>query len=253
MTGNIGRPGHRRELDHRPVQRHGLAPVQQHHQPARRPRLHQRRAPRRRSPASSASTRRASRTQTSLAYDQILERIAGRARSRACGSSPPTRRTPGSTSATPTTCCRASTSWSCRTCTPRTETAAARRPVLPAAGWGEKEGTFINSERRLGLIKKVARAPGQALADFHIFQLVAEAWGVRRHVPALDQPRGGVRDPEGALARPALRHHRHRRLRHARPAGGVQWPLPEGTDARAAASGGCSRTAASSTPTAGPG
>ena len=32
--------------------------------------------------------------------------------------------------------------------------------VLPAAGWGEKEGTFINSERRIGLIKKVARAPG---------------------------------------------------------------------------------------------
>ena len=58
-----------------------------------------------------------------------------------------------------------------------TETVAHAHIVLPAAGWGEKEGTFINSERRFGLLKKVARAPGEALADFHIFQLIAEAWG----------------------------------------------------------------------------
>ncbi|HVU04611.1 MAG TPA: nitrate reductase [Polyangiaceae bacterium] len=58
-----------------------------------------------------------------------------------------------------------------------TETAALADIVLPAAGWGEKEGTFINSERRVGVIKRVCRAPGQALADFHIFRLVAEAWG----------------------------------------------------------------------------
>jgi assimilatory nitrate reductase catalytic subunit len=58
-----------------------------------------------------------------------------------------------------------------------TETAQRAHLVLPAAGWGEKEGTFINSERRFGLIKKVARAPGQALADLHIFRLIAEHWG----------------------------------------------------------------------------
>ena len=58
-----------------------------------------------------------------------------------------------------------------------TETAQLAHLVLPAAGWGEKEGTFINSERRIGLTKKVARAPGEALADFQIFRLVAEAWG----------------------------------------------------------------------------
>jgi assimilatory nitrate reductase catalytic subunit len=57
------------------------------------------------------------------------------------------------------------------------ETAAHASLLLPAAGWGEKEGTFINSERRLGHVKKVTRAPGQALADFHIFQLLARAWG----------------------------------------------------------------------------
>jgi assimilatory nitrate reductase catalytic subunit len=58
-----------------------------------------------------------------------------------------------------------------------TETARMADLLLPAAGWGEKEGVLINSERRLGLVKKVARAPGQALSDFAIFRLVAEAWG----------------------------------------------------------------------------
>ncbi|MFO0896400.1 MAG: nitrate reductase [Pirellulales bacterium] len=58
-----------------------------------------------------------------------------------------------------------------------TETAQMAHLVLPSAGWGEKQGTFINSERRIAPIQKVARAPGQALADFQIFRLVAEAWG----------------------------------------------------------------------------
>jgi len=49
--------------------------------------------------------------------------------------------------------------------------------VLPAAGWGEKDGVFINSERRIGLVKKIAQAPGQALSDFNIFKLIAEYWG----------------------------------------------------------------------------
>jgi assimilatory nitrate reductase catalytic subunit len=58
-----------------------------------------------------------------------------------------------------------------------TETAQLADLVLPAAAWGEKDGTFINSERRIGVVRKVARAPGAALADFHIFKLVADYWG----------------------------------------------------------------------------
>ncbi|MCA9150833.1 MAG: molybdopterin oxidoreductase family protein, partial [Planctomycetales bacterium] len=58
-----------------------------------------------------------------------------------------------------------------------TETAQLADLVLPAAGWGEKEGTFINSERRIGLTQRVAAAPGDALSDFSIFRLIAEAWG----------------------------------------------------------------------------
>lgn len=60
---------------------------------------------------------------------------------------------------------------------PTTETAQRAHLFLPAAGWGEKEGTLINSERRIGVVKKVRRAPGQALADFQIFRLIAHSWG----------------------------------------------------------------------------
>jgi len=58
-----------------------------------------------------------------------------------------------------------------------TESAEIADLVLPAAGWGEKDGTFINSERRFGLTRKVRKAPGEALADFHIFRLIAHHWG----------------------------------------------------------------------------
>lgn len=58
-----------------------------------------------------------------------------------------------------------------------TETAQLAHLYLPAAAWGEKEGTFINAERRFGVSRKVSKAPGQALADFSIFRLIADAWG----------------------------------------------------------------------------
>ena len=58
-----------------------------------------------------------------------------------------------------------------------TDTAKLADLVLPAAGWGEKDGTLINSERRFGLVKKVSRAPGVALSDFSILRLIAHAWG----------------------------------------------------------------------------
>lgn len=58
-----------------------------------------------------------------------------------------------------------------------TETAQLADLILPAAGWGEKDGTLINSERRIGVVKKVRRAPGLALSDFAICQLVAKYWG----------------------------------------------------------------------------
>jgi assimilatory nitrate reductase catalytic subunit len=58
-----------------------------------------------------------------------------------------------------------------------TETVQLADLVLPAAGSAEKDGTFINSERRLGIVQKVKQAPGQAKTDFEIFRLLGKAWG----------------------------------------------------------------------------
>jgi assimilatory nitrate reductase catalytic subunit len=115
-----------------------------------------------------------------------------------------------------------------------TESARLAHLVLPAAGWGEKEGTFINSERRIGLSRKVSRAPGQALADFHIFRLIAEYWGCGELFRSWTTPetvfeslkqvsRGQPCDITGITGYDALESQ-----------GGIQWPLPE-AQARGAA------------------
>lgn len=105
-----------------------------------------------------------------------------------------------------------------------TETAQHADLLLPAAGWGEKEGTFINSERRLGVIKKVAPAPGQALADFSIFKLIADAWGCGELFDAWSTPE----ETFGVLS--ALSAGRPCDMtgvedyRFIESSGGVQWP-----------------------------
>ncbi len=109
-----------------------------------------------------------------------------------------------------------------------TETAVLADLVLPAAGWGEKEGLFINSERRLGLVKKVARAPGQALADFSIFRLLAEAWGCGEMFEEWKSPEHAFQLlKQSTKGRPCditgIRDYRH--IDENR---GIQWPLPEG-------------------------
>ncbi len=112
-----------------------------------------------------------------------------------------------------------------------TETARLAHLVLPAAAWGEKDGTFINSERRYGLVKKVARAPGQALADFSIFKLIADAWGVGEMFREWDSPESVFQILK--------------RLSQGQPCditgiddyrmlddrGGMQWPFPAGSSA----------------------
>jgi assimilatory nitrate reductase catalytic subunit len=60
--------------------------------------------------------------------------------------------------------------------TPTTELADL---VLPAAIWGEKEGTYTNSERRVSKVNKAVEPPGEALPDFDIFLAVAEKLGCR--------------------------------------------------------------------------
>ncbi|MDP1537330.1 MAG: molybdopterin-dependent oxidoreductase [Burkholderiales bacterium] len=49
-----------------------------------------------------------------------------------------------------------------------TETAPYADVLLPAAGWGEKEGTVTNSERRISRVRTAVAAPGEALPDWRI-------------------------------------------------------------------------------------
>ena len=49
-----------------------------------------------------------------------------------------------------------------------TETAAFADLLLPAASWGEKDGTVTNSERRISHVRKAITAPGEARSDWAI-------------------------------------------------------------------------------------
>jgi assimilatory nitrate reductase catalytic subunit len=60
--------------------------------------------------------------------------------------------------------------------TPTTELADL---VLPAAIWGEKEGTYTNSERRVSKVNRAVAPPGEARPDFDIFLDLAARLGVR--------------------------------------------------------------------------
>lgn len=58
-----------------------------------------------------------------------------------------------------------------------TQTAQLAHLILPAAGVGEKDGTLINSERRISPVRRILEPPGEALPDFEIFRRIAAAWG----------------------------------------------------------------------------
>jgi len=118
---------------------------------------------------------------------------------------------------------------------PTTESAMVADLYLPAASWGEKSGCFINSERRIGTIKPVREAPGEALSDFRIFRLMAEAWGCGDMFRRWTDPESAFRilrdltkdrpcDMTGVLGYEHLDEH-----------GGIQWPFPETGNPRPAA------------------
>ena len=111
-----------------------------------------------------------------------------------------------------------------------TNTAQTADLILPAAGWGEKAGIFINSERRLGAVRKVARSPGIALSDFAIFKLIAEYWGCGEMFDRWESPEDAFQIlKELSRGQPyeftGVRDHAH-----LTDAGGIQWPWTD-TDA----------------------
>ncbi len=109
-----------------------------------------------------------------------------------------------------------------------TETARRAHLFLPAAGWGEKEGTFISSERRFGLVKKVSRAPGQAMSDFNIFRLVAHYWGCGELFTQWTSPQAVFQILKKLSAGRPCDITGIEDFRHLEACGGIQWPWPDG-------------------------
>jgi anaerobic selenocysteine-containing dehydrogenase len=110
-----------------------------------------------------------------------------------------------------------------------TETAELADLLLPAAGWGEKDGTFINSERRIASLRQFAGPPGQALSDFDIFHRIAESWGCagKPWLRAWHSPQAVFQQlRELTRGRPCdFTGIRDYQMLDAR--GGVQWPYAE--------------------------
>jgi assimilatory nitrate reductase catalytic subunit len=105
-----------------------------------------------------------------------------------------------------------------------TDTAARAHLVLPAAGWGEKDGTFINSERRVGRVRKVTEAPGEALTDFEIFRRVADAWGCGDLFKRWDSPEATFEILQELSAGQPCDLSGIRGYDQLDALGGVQWP-----------------------------
>ena len=100
--------------------------------------------------------------------------------------------------------------------------------VLPAAVWGEKEGTYTNSERRVSKVNRAVDPPAEARSDFDIFLAVAEALGVKEELFP------GWRVPEDAfnewrrVSAGRLCDYSGMTYEAIEEHGGIQWPFPEG-------------------------
>lgn len=68
-------------------------------------------------------------------------------------------------------------------CVADTDTAALAHILLPAASWGEKDGTVTNSERRISRQRSFLTPPGEARPDWWIVCEVARRMGFAREFP----------------------------------------------------------------------
>lgn len=98
--------------------------------------------------------------------------------------------------------------------------------VLPAAVWGEKEGTFTNSERRVSKVNKAVDPPGEAKSDFEIFLMTAKELGVsERLFPGWTQPEDAFEEwKKVSLGR--LCDYSGMTYELIEKHGGIQWPFP---------------------------
>ena len=109
--------------------------------------------------------------------------------------------------------------------TPTTELADL---VLPAAIWGEKEGTYTNSERRVSKVNKAVEPPGEARSDFDIFLALAEKLGCREELyPGWNCVEDAFNEWR-RVSRGRLCDYSGISYALLAEKGAVQWPFPEG-------------------------
>jgi assimilatory nitrate reductase catalytic subunit len=100
--------------------------------------------------------------------------------------------------------------------------------VLPAAIWGEKEGTYTNSERRVSKVNRAVTPPGEARADFDIFLDLAGVLGVRDELfPGWSTPSDAF-DEWKRVSAGRLCDYSGMTYEAIEQHGGIQWPFPEG-------------------------
>lgn len=121
----------------------------------------------------------------------------------------------------------------------RTETAELADVVLPAAGWGEKTGTFTNADRTVHLSEQAVDPPGQARSDLDIFLDYARRMDFRDNA---GNPLPAWTDAESAFeawkrcsaGRPCDYTGLSYELLRSKGSGGIQWPCnadhPDGTE-----------------------
>ncbi len=100
--------------------------------------------------------------------------------------------------------------------------------VLPAAIWGEKEGTYTNSERRVSKVNRAVDPCGEARSDFHIFLDLAKRIGCYDELfPGWTKPEDAFEEWKQVSAG-RLCDYSGMTYEVIEEKGGVQWPLPAG-------------------------
>lgn len=99
------------------------------------------------------------------------------------------------------------------------ETARHADIVLPAASWLEKDGTFVNFDRRFQRVRPAVPPPGEARTDFEIVHAVATAMGT-----ALGCPTPAEALAECGRVAPVFAGLSHGRLDRD---GAIPWPCPD--------------------------
>jgi formate dehydrogenase alpha subunit len=97
------------------------------------------------------------------------------------------------------------------------ETGECAHVVLPSAAWGEKDGTYTNTERRVQRIRKAVDAPGQALTDWEIISRLAGKMGAGW---SYDSPQSIMEEIHATT--PSYGGITYDRIEHR----GLQWPCP---------------------------